>query len=59
MSEHDLDLTYTALSQALAKAGEDKAGLLLSTLSLALIARQAAAADVLPLIEDALRLSQC
>jgi hypothetical protein len=49
----DLDRTYTALCQALGRAGEAKAPLFLATLSLALIARQASAEDVLPLIDEA------
>lgn len=58
MTDTDLDTAYTALSQALARVGDDKASLFLATLSLALLARQPDANAVLPLIEQAERLSQ-
>jgi hypothetical protein len=57
MTDHDLDQSYTALSKALARVGEDKAALFLATLSLALLAREADAAAVLPLIAQAERLA--
>jgi hypothetical protein len=57
MSDDDLDRSYTALSEALARVGEPKAALFLATLSLALIARHDEAAAVLPIIEQAERLS--
>ncbi len=57
MNDQDLDICYTALCRALGEAGEAKAPLLLSMLSLSLIARQPAAGDVLPLIDQALRRS--
>lgn len=58
MKAEDLDTSYTALSQALARSGEDKASLFLAILSLALLARQPDAAAVLPLIAEAERLAQ-
>ncbi|MBP0496406.1 hypothetical protein [Roseomonas indoligenes] len=53
MHAEDLDRSYTALCQALERVGEGKAPLLLAMVSLALIARQASAEDVLPLIAQA------
>lgn len=57
MTDHDLAQSYTALSDALAAVGEDKARLLLATLSLALLARQPDADSALPLIAQAQRLA--
>jgi hypothetical protein len=57
MNPDDLDAAYTALSEALARVGEKRAPLFLSTLALALVARQPDAAAVLPLIDQAERLS--
>jgi hypothetical protein len=57
MTDHDLDQSYTALSKALTRVGEDKAALFLATLSLALLAREADASTVLPLIAQAERLA--
>ncbi|RJG05504.1 hypothetical protein D3870_05255 [Noviherbaspirillum cavernae] len=57
MTDHDLDRAYTALSNALAQVGEDKAALFLATFSLALLARQSDAEAVLPLIAQAERLA--
>lgn len=57
MTDHDLDQSYTALSKALARVGEDKAALFLATLSLALLTRETDAATVLPLIDQAERLA--
>jgi hypothetical protein len=57
MNAEELDRTYTALSEALGRVGADKASLMLATLSLALLARQDDAQTVLPLIEQAERLS--
>ena len=57
MSSDELDQCYTALAEALGRVGEDRAGLLLATLALGLLARQADALAVLPLIEQAERLS--
>ena len=53
----DLDRTYTELAEALGRVGEARAPLLLSTLVLALVARQREASSVLPLIGQAERLS--
>jgi len=58
MTDHDLDETYTAMSQALGRVGEREAALFLATLSLALIARQSDAGEVLPLIAQAEALVQ-
>jgi hypothetical protein len=58
MTDHDLDLSYTALSRALAQVGRDRAELFLATLSLALLARQPDAGAVLPLIAQAERLAR-
>jgi hypothetical protein len=57
MTDHELDEIYTALSDALARVGEAKAPLLLATLALALLARQADAGSALPLIEQARQLA--
>ena len=57
MRSDDLDRAYTALSEALGRAGEDRSRLLLATLSLALIAREEQADQVLELILQAERLS--
>jgi hypothetical protein len=58
MNDRDLDECYTALSQALAAAGEDKAPLLLATLSLSLLVRERDANSVLQLIARALQLAR-
>lgn len=50
MSAQDLDLTYTALCNALASVGEAQAQPFLAMLSLSLIAHSPSAAQVLPLI---------
>ena len=52
-----LDQTYTALAQATARVGEARAPLFLATLSLALLSRQADAAEALALIAQAERLA--
>ncbi len=57
MSDAELDDCYTALSQALGRAGEERAPLLLATLCLALMVRQPQAAPVLELIGQAERLA--
>ena len=57
MTDHDLDQTYTALSNALADIGEQQASLFLATLSLALLARQSYAASALEFIAQAKRLA--
>jgi hypothetical protein len=53
MTDADLDLSYTALCEALASVGEAQAPLLLSILSLSLMSRFDHAAEVLPLIANA------
>lgn len=53
MTDSDLDISYTALCQALGEVGEPQAPLLLAMLSLALMARLPDAASALPLIEQA------
>lgn len=57
MTASDLETVYTALSQAVARAGPAHVPLLLSTLSLALLARLPDAAKALVLIEQAQRLT--
>lgn len=52
-----LDQTYTALAEATARVGEARAPLFLATLSLALLSRQADAAEALALIAQAERLA--
>lgn len=52
-----LDQTYTALAEATARVGEAGAPLFLATLSLALLSRQADAAEALALIAQAERLA--
>ena len=58
MTGDDLDRSYTALSEALGRVGEEKAALLLATLSLALLAREEDVQVVLELIAQAERLAQ-
>ncbi|GAB1576544.1 MULTISPECIES: hypothetical protein [Bordetella] len=55
MTDPDLDQAYTQLAQALTRVGEAQAPLFLSALCLSLISRQAEAAPVLALIEQAER----
>ena len=57
MTSDELDRCYAALAEALGRVGEGKASLLLATLALGLVARQADAEAVLPLIAQAERLS--
>lgn len=57
MNDQDLDRSYTALSEALGRVGADRTALLLATLSLALLAREAHAEPVLELIAQAERLA--
>lgn len=52
-----LDQAYTALAEATARVGEARAPLFLATLSLALLSRQADAAEALALIAQAERLA--
>ncbi len=53
MNERELDQSYTALCEAMARVGEQQTPLLLSILCLALMSRQPAAAEVLALIAQA------
>lgn len=53
MTDADLDRSYTALCHALGAVGQERSELLLSMVCLALMARNAQADDVLPLIERA------
>jgi hypothetical protein len=53
MTDQDLDRCYAALSDALAAVGEQRAPLLLATLSLALIVKETDAKIVLDLIAQA------
>lgn len=53
MIDDDLDQAYTQLAQALTRVGPTQAPLFLSTLCLSLISRQADAAPVLALIQQA------
>ena len=53
MTDQDLDRYYTALSDALAVVGEERASLLLATLSLSLIVKETDAKIVLDLIAQA------
>lgn len=55
MTDAELDRCYTALCLALGEAGEARAPLLLSMLSLALLARAERAEEVLPVIEEVRR----
>ena len=57
MTGDDLDRSYTALSEALGRVGEDRSALLLATLSLALLAREDDVQTVLDLIAQAERLA--
>lgn len=52
MTDADLDTSYSALCRALGDVGETQAPLLLSMLSLALLARLPDAASALPLIDQ-------
>ncbi len=52
MNEQDLDHSYTALCQAMADVGEQRAPLFLSMVCLALISRMDRAEQVLPLIAN-------
>lgn len=57
MTHAELDTTYTALAEAIARAGEARAPLLLATLALSLLSEQPGAASALALITQAERLS--
>ncbi len=56
MNDQELDQTYTALCHALASVGEAQSQSFLSMLCLSLIAHSTSAADVLPLIKQAVEL---
>lgn len=58
MTHAELDTTYTALAEAIARAGEARAPLLLATLALSLLSEQPGAASALALITQAERLSR-
>ena len=58
MTHAELDTTYTALAEAIARAGEARAPLLLATLALSLLAEQPSAASALAQITQAERLSR-
>ena len=53
MTAQDLDLSYTALCNALASVGETQAQPFLAMLSLSLMAHSTSAEQVLPLIAQA------
>jgi hypothetical protein len=57
MSETDLELTYTALAECIGRVGENKTSLLLATLALDLLGRQADASAALAHILQAERLA--
>ena len=52
MTDADLDLSYSAMCQALAQVGPERSELFLSMLCLALMARYEGAQTVLPLIAN-------
>jgi hypothetical protein len=52
MTDDDLDRSYAALCQSLARVEEGKGQLFLSMVCLSLMARYESAGDVLPLIEN-------
>ena len=54
---HQLDQTYTALAEAIARMGEARMPLFLATLSLALLSQQRSGVDALVLIAQAERLA--
>lgn len=58
MSPDHLETLYTRLAEALGRVGDDKANLLLATLSLELVARHADPAVVEAAIERAERLAR-
>jgi hypothetical protein len=53
MKDDELDRSYTALCEAMARVGEARTPLLLSILCLALMSRQSSAEDALALIVQA------
>ena len=58
MRPAELDALYTALAEAIARVGEDRASLFLATLSLDLIAHHADPAAAAEAIERAERLAR-
>ena len=56
-NSHQLDQTYAALAETIARVGEAKAPLFLATLALALLSRQTDVAQALALIAQAERLA--
>ena len=58
MSSDDLEIAYTALSEALGRVSTEQSGLLLATLSLALLARENDVEQALVLIAQAEQLAQ-
>jgi hypothetical protein len=57
MNSTDLELTYTALAESIARVGESKTSLLLATLALDLLSRQPDADAALTQILQAERLA--
>jgi hypothetical protein len=57
MNDDEIELTYTALAECIARVGEAKAPLLLATLSLKLLHQQADAGAALAHILQAERLA--
>ena len=57
MNSADLELTYTALAECIARVGEAKTPLLLATLALDLLSRQPDAGAALAHISQAERLA--
>jgi hypothetical protein len=57
MNSTDLELTYTALAESIARVGESKTSLLLATLALDLLSRQPDADAALTHIFQAERLA--
>jgi hypothetical protein len=57
MNSTDLELTYTALAESIARVGESKTSLLLATLALDLLSRQPDADAALTHILQAERLA--
>jgi hypothetical protein len=57
MNSTELELTYTALAESIARVGESKTSLLLATLALDLLSRQPDADSALSHIFEAERLA--
>jgi hypothetical protein len=57
MTEHELDIVYTAMANAVDAVGKEKASLMLATLALSLAAHAPDCAAVLEKIKQAQRLS--